>query len=438
MILKNEVVPNKASIDDVKSKIFPIFFMFISLINLVFCLSFIFFIDIQIAFFISMLSYFCIMFLELQNNIKSPITIFIFCLYITLFTLTLFGIYFDHRTGVIIFSLLAILVGGLLILGKPFTSFYSSGRGIKSLHYTNSGLWFVAYILSLIASIYFVPEISFILVPYFICVLTGITTIFFSLCWFGPQNTRKKHFHINDIEFHQLSNNNNDQIEKYHQFFIENIVTDEKRKNLTMKELADDIFKSEADLENSTLIFCAFHHGKIVGCLRCVLANKTAFPIEHDANLYLTHLRKYGHILQAGRFSIAEEYRERPEVMTGLFKCLIELALEKDISFIFGNAAIHRVPLYMKLGFNVLYPRSDSRSQVLMPYGTRCVPIVMNFSKTIIKNREDANRYGFMDYVNRYLIERWYKRAILRYYFRPLDKRPWEMEISQIREYLQC
>ncbi|KFF67591.1 hypothetical protein IW01_14680 [Pectobacterium brasiliense] len=413
-------------------RIFPVFFMFISLVNLIFCLGFIFFIDLKIAFVIAFFCYLFIVTLELKHNIRSPVSIFMLLMYTVLTILSWFDIYIGHRAGIIIFTSLALLVGGLLLVGKPFTAFYSAGRGLRVLHYTNSAIWLQAYLLSLFFSIWFVPEIEFILVPYAICVMAGLVTIFFSIVWFGNNNIRKDKFSINNFDFKRIT----ESTAKYQRFFIEKVLSDEQRSYLLLNELQHEIANSVFDGNDNVLIFCAYDGDKMVGCIRCVLANEVPLPIENEANLDLQNLKRIGSILQVGRFSIDEKYRERPEIITGLFKCLIELALAKDISFIIGNAATHRVTLYMKLGFHLLFPPSDPRSRVKLPYGTLCTPVIMNFSNLIIKNRDEVSKYGFIDYVNRYLLERWYKRAALRYYLKKTSRRPWELEVKDIRKLL--
>lgn len=431
LLVKDNEMDN-SEVNNQDDRIFPVFFMFISLVNLVFCLGFIFFVDLKIAFPVVLSCYFFIVALEVKHNIKSPISIFMLVMYMVLTGLSWFDIYIGHRAGVIIFTSLALLVGGLLLARKPFTAFYSAGRGLRALHYTNSAIWLLAYLLSLFFSVWFVPEIEFILVPYAVCIMAGVVTIFFSLVWFGNSNTRKDEFSINNFDFKKVTGNT----AEYQQFFIDKVVSDEQRNHLLLNELQHEISTSELDSHENVLIFCAYDGARMVGCIRCVLAQEVPLPIEHEANLDLQNLKRTGSVLQAGRFSIDEKYRERPEVITGLFKCLIELALAKDISFIIGNAATHRVTLYMRLGFHLLFSPSDPRSRVKLPYGTLCTPVIMNFSNLIIKNRSEASKYGFIEHVNRYLLERWYKRAVLRYYLKKNRNRPWELSVKDIRALL--
>ena len=428
VVVKESGIDND-EINNQDDRIFPVFFMFISLVNLIFCLGFIFFIDLKIAFVIALSCYLLIVALELKHNIRSPVSIFMLMMYVVLTILSWFDIYIGHRAGIIIFTSLALLVGGLLLAGKPFTAFYSAGRGLRSLHYTNSALWLLAYLLSLFFSIWFVPEIEFILVPYAVCISAGVVTILLSLVWFGNANIRKDAFSINKFDFKRITSNT----AEYQQFFIDKVLSDEQRDHLLLEELQQEIAHSTLDSHDNVMIFCAYDGAKMVGCIRCVLARQGPLPIEHEANLDLQNLKRIGAVMQAGRFSIDEKYRERPEVITGLFKCLIELALAKDISFIVGNAATHRVTLYMKLGFHLLFSPSDPRSRVKLPYGTVCTPVIMNFSNLIIKNRSEASKYGFIDHVNRYLLERWYKRAVLRYYLKKVSHRPWELAVKDIR-----
>lgn len=117
-------------------RIFPVFFMFIYLANSIFCLGFIFFIDLKIAFPIVLSCYLFIVVLELKHNVRSPVSIFMLMMYMVLTTLYWFDIDIGYRTGIIILTLLALLIGGLRLAGKPFTSLYSAGWGIRALHYT--------------------------------------------------------------------------------------------------------------------------------------------------------------------------------------------------------------------------------------------------------------------------------------------------------------
>ncbi|KKF35563.1 hypothetical protein LU631_11660 [Erwinia tracheiphila] len=205
VVVKESGIDND-EINNQDDRIFPVFFMFISLVNLIFCLGFIFFIDLKIAFMIALSCYLLIVALELKHDIRSPVSIFMLMMYVVLTILSWFDVYIGHRTGIIIFTSLALLVGGFLLLlaNKPFTAFYSTGRGLQSLHYTNSALWLLAYLLSLFFSIWFVPEIEFILVPYAVCITAGVVTILLSLVWFGNANIRKDAFSINNFDFKRI------------------------------------------------------------------------------------------------------------------------------------------------------------------------------------------------------------------------------------------
>jgi len=225
---------------------------------------------------------------------------------------------------------------------------------------------------------------------------------------------QKYKFPINNFNFKKITGST----EEYQKFFIEKVLSDEQRNHHSLNELQQEIAISELDTHNNVLIFCAYDGERMVGCIRCVLAKEAPLPIEHEANLALHNLKRADFVLQTWRFSFDEKYRKRPEVITGLFKCLIGLVLVKDISFIIGNAAPHGVTLYIKLGLHLLFSPSDPLSRVKTPYGTLCTPVIMNFYNLIIKNLSEANKYRFIEHVNRYLLERWYKRTVLRFYLK--------------------
>jgi hypothetical protein len=98
---------------------------------------------------------------------------------------------------------------------------------------------------------------------------------------------------------------------------------------------------------------------------------------------------------------------------------------------------LHRLPIYLKLGFEILFPRSDKRHAVWMSQGFTCHPIFLNFSSLIINRKSESDsKFNFGEQINRYLAERWYKRTVLRYYWNSKKEWPWIFNLREIRSLL--
>ena len=420
-------------------RLFPVLFMFLSFGNMIVCLGIISFVQHWVAYFICALLYAALVTIELCFQIKSPISISMVVLYLGLTVLDYSTDQYKGYAGIIIFSLMSLLSGLLLLWKKPFTAFYSSGRGMKSLHYTVSALWCAVYLCSLLASILLMPQVSFLIVPYILCISCGLFTIFLNLVWFGRRNEFQSNFIIGDFSFNRIDPSHPD-FEHFCRFYAQKIHRpgdDGNEKNVD--DLVEIVASVERKLGSFSYIFIATHEKKIIGCIRCVLDQKScSFPLEEDMQLSFDPLRRIGRVMYLGRLAVDINYRERPDVLTGLFKCFVDLALSKDVSFVVAAGFAHRLPTYFKLGFELLFDRSDSRHAAKMPHGYISYPVYLNFSRLIFHRRESfQSKYKFADFINRFLVERWYKRNALRYVLKPSAFFPWRFDIQQIRSILQ-
>lgn len=281
------------------------------------------------------------------------------------------------------------------------------------------------------------PNELFIVIPYLICCCAGCLTLFFNLVWFGWHNERQRDFIHGNFIFRQITISSKD-FDEFCAFFAQQVVNDPRRKGVKLDSNAATQFirDSELKLGCHSVIFCVYDGTKIIGSVRCILEQTaTILPIEKDIVESFSRLRNLGKIMQIGRLGIDEKFRERPDVISGLFKCIIDLALEKDVHFIVGEAAKHRLPLYLKLGFELIFSRNDPRSTISMPYGSECIPVLLNFSRLVFVSKGQVQqKYRFSESINRYLLERWYKRSVLKNYFKSTSLWPWLCDAEDLKK----
>jgi hypothetical protein len=423
--------------DDI-GRLFPVLFMFLSFGNMIVCLGMVLFIQHPAAYAMCALLYATLVATELRFKIKSPVSISMLVLYIGLTILDYQTDQYKGYAGTVVFSWLSLLTSSLLLWKKPFTAFYSSGRGMKQLHYTVSTLWCLTYIFSFMASTLLMPHVSFILVHYILCISCGLLTIFLNFFWFGKRNRFQQSFIIGDFSFRRVNPNSSEFI-RFCNFYAQQIYRPGDDGNgKTEREIFDVVATVECDLGLDSYIFIAEHEMRVIGCIRCVVDRQgRPFPLEEDMQLSFDPLRRIGRVLYVGRLAVDPAYRERPDVLNGLFKCFVDLALSKDVSFVVAEGFSHRLPTYLKLGFEILFERSDPRHAIKMSHGYICHPVYLNFAKLIFHRSESAqSKYQFADFINKYLVERWYKRNALSQIFKPSANWPWRFSLKQIRTIL--
>lgn len=420
------------------ARLFPVLFMFLSFGNMIICLGLISSMHHYLAYVICAALYVGVIAIELRSNIRSPISISMLFIYLGLAVLDHESDDFKGYAGIIVFSWLTVITVTLLLLRKPFTSFYSSGRGMPQLHYSISAIWSSVYFCSLLASILLMPHVLFLIVPYLLCISCGLFTIYLNLVWFGRRNSLQQQFAIGDIAFRKIYLDT-PEFDGFCRFYAEQIYRPDDQSNpYTLEQITASVATVERTLGVNANMYIAEHDGRIVGCIRCIIDKKgKPFPLERDLKVSLDPLRKVGKVLYVGRLAVDPAYRERPDVLSGLFKCFVDLSLSRDISFVVAEGFSHRLPTYLKLGFEILFERSDHRFAVKMSHGYVCHPVFLNFSRLIFNRSESAQKkYQFSECINRYLVERWYKRTALRYVFRSPHIRPWHFSLQQIRTFI--
>jgi hypothetical protein len=437
MVIAESIVANIEK--DEKETLFPVLFMFLSFGGMIVGLGIISLFQDYSAYAMCALLYAAIVAIELRFRVRSPLSISLLVLYAGLAILDYATKDYTGYAGIFIFSWLSAMSTALLLLGKPFTAFYSNGKGLRSLHYASSLIWTAAYALSLLASVLLMPDVLYLIVPYALCISAGLLTMFMNLFWFGRANSRRDHFGIEEFEFRRLLSDS-PQFPAFCDFYARQIYRPgDDGNSKTIEEIAAVVSTTEKGLGMDSYVFVAEHAGRIVGCIRCVLDREgRPFPLETEMSSSFDPLRRIGKVMYVGRLAVDHAYRERPDVLNGIFKCFLDLCLSKDVAFVVAEGFSHRLPTYLKLGFEILFERSDKRHAIKMSHGYICYPVYMNFAYLVF-NRDDValKKYHFSDFINPYLAERWYKRSALRYFFKSRLIWPWRFTLPQVRAILR-
>ncbi|MBK6616486.1 hypothetical protein [Ottowia sp.] len=354
---------------------------------------------------------------ERRNGITSPLSISLLFAYVVLLVTLIAGVDSTGYSGVVIFSWLLFVVGGLLVIGKPFTTFYSHGKGLPALHLTVSLIWITTYASALAATLLLMPNVLFVIVPALLCFAGGMATLFVNFVWCGKANERKTSFNKGEFAFRQISHDE-PAFREFCELYGKGIANDPKQSDgtKTWQEVADVVESSERKLGADSVVFICTFEGRMVASIRCVLDRPgRPFPTEADIDSSFNELRKHGRLMLIGRLTIEDEFRGRPDIVNGLFACFVDLALEKDISFVLSAGFRHVLPIYMKLGFDFLFERSDRRHGVRMSHGFVSYPVVLDFTEMVMRRvDQESTKFDFYGVTNKFMAERWFKRTLLR------------------------
>lgn len=396
-------------------------FLFLSLATMVVTLGLALFVMGPVAYGISFAAYCAKVWAERRFKIWSPLSITLLICYAGLLLCSLVDLDLLGYTGAVIFGILATVTGFLLLIGRPFTSFYAKGKGAKRIHWTTSLVWFAAYVFSAFCSWYFIPDPLFIVLPIAASVVAVTTTLVITFWWCGPGTSRQKHRIrldlASDMEFVEVPNRG-PLFDRFCQFYAQAVEEGGRRDADApgLQELTEMVRRQETDLGRASVKFACLHAGEIVGTLRCALDRRgQPLPSERDMSTSFDPLRKIGWLMMVGRLAVRPDFRSHPAVLTGMFGMMIDLALERDVRYVASNAFQHVTPMYLRLGFEMIFERRDPRSSVKMPHGHVCHPVMLDFGRMMMEKaeRQEEEASPFKSATNPFLAERWFKRQVI-------------------------
>jgi hypothetical protein len=122
-------------------------------------------------------------------------------------------------------------------------------------------------------------------------------------------------------------------------------------------------------------------------------------------------LRRYGRIMEVRRLSVNGDYRFQPDIIRGLFKCAIEVALENDVSFMLDQAFHFVVAPLAKPGFEPLHVGG----RVVFEFGSATRLIAYNFlARQFANSLDEKSRHALRFAVSQCLRSRYRHRAVIR------------------------
>ena len=370
---------------------------------------------------------------EHKRNIHSPITISLAILYPVLYVLLLTNHPYSAYFGLGVFGWLTIVGVTLLLMKKPLTTLYAQGKGDMRLHYIISSIWAASWALSFLTAYLLMPDIWYLIAPFCITIATFGLIIYLTYFDRWLLTRREKEFTLGEYTFRQLSypsKDFDDYIDFYARHMSEEVLQDPENYQM----LRDAAHKYDAEAK-AKIPFGAFHKGTLVGtCAIALSTREEKHPVEERTPVSFENVRKMGPIADLGRLVIAKNYRERPDVLRGLLKGVIEVAMEKDMVFFMSEVFRTGTTLHSRLGSTPLFKRSHPHYTVTFePFGA-VILLFNNLAATVFLGKEKLNSSTQLaDIINQLLAEGWIKRQVIRHAFSRVEQKPWMHTIDSIR-----
>lgn len=373
--------------------------------------------------------YSLLLFAELRWKRITPVTslmVFIFA------ALSLFGKEdWLPYSGAFFYFPLAVVSLSLLFVRKPFTLYYSAGKGMPELHYATSWMWAIIYILAGTASLALMPDASFVYAPLLIVAIGITVTLILNLYYFKPSCVREKQFILGKFTFREMDLSPED-MESFYSLAAREVwstIAQSRAKSIeTQASLKETMMNSDHPYEDGIVRFSGYDNGKIIGTIFCVFNGAKGLPIERDTGIGMAGLRHIGEVVEVGHFAIDAGYRFRPDVFLGLFKAVIELAMDKNVSFLANCSFEQSASMYSKIGFTKISDRPIPDTVL----GVNTNPSVLNLSNLVVYSEDTDNSavLQLKPLLNQYLMERYFKRQIFAAAFK--RTKPYDFNVKEM------
>lgn len=386
-----------------------------------------YFISLTLAPFIAVALYLGLLITERRVGITSPVTVIIAFLYVVLASTSYIT---DDKSwmaysSLIIYLTLSTLIFCLLIYGKPFTGFYSSGYTFVPLHIRISIIWGVLFGLAGLTGYFLMPDIMFLYIPLGLMIIGSVATLWLNFISVGPDYERKTSFELNNFYFREARNS--EDLETFYQVVAKSYRPDLQKMLGISHRISESMIICEhqtSDRKRGTMQapFIAFEGNLAVGSISIFFDHpKHGLPIEGEANLDLARWRNKGTVAEIGRLGLIKTHRFNPMALKGLLKCVVEMAAEKRVHYLFNDSFFFQVSLYEKIGFSKLtndpYVSSDKNST---GYGLKVMPMIMNLANIVRLDNNTNTTDDVKSILAPYVMERYFKHLVLKETFQSL------------------
>ncbi len=390
--------------------------MLLGLSVMVLALMSLYFTPILIAPFLSASLYALLWAKERQHGVSSPITKVMLLFYIVLAIGRIFitDVGWSAYAGTVVYALLGVMVFGLLAAGKPFTMVYSRGAGFAPLHRRMSLMWGSLHLLAALASWFLMPHLAFLLVPMGLMLLGAIGTLVLNFVTMGPSYGRQTRFDLGRFHFAEVKTET--ERDMFYDIIAEAYRGDLQRaagpkRRIEKARIEAEHRSSDQKRNGYTVPFLVFDGQTPVGGICMFLDHpKSGLPIEAEAGISANAQRAKGAVVEMGRLGILPRYRLERSVLTGLFKCVIEAAIERRVHTILNDSFTFQVGLYSKIGFSAIsdapYTCPDDGST---GYGLQAWPMALDLARMVRLDQATTTTTEVQNILQPYVVERFFK-----------------------------
>ena len=365
---------------------------------------------------------------ERRLGVASPITRLMSVLYLLL---ALGSIRFEDATWMarvspVVYLTLAGLILALLIAGRPFTSFYAEGAGYLPLQRRMAMMWGGLHLAAGAFALALFPGLGFVFLPMALMVFGALATLWLNFVSMGPAFGRRRRFDLGGYSFREVVSAEDREL--FHGVIAHSYRADLQRelgmrRKLALETIVREHHATSDKWRGRDRPFLAFAGERPVGGI-CIFFDhrEHGLPIEHEAEVDLGPWRRIGPVAEVGRLGLNPCSRFSPALLKGLFKCVAEAAVERNVHFLFNDSFDFQAAMYRKIGFAPLHESPYvSSADGSTGYGLKVMPMMMNLAGMVRggAGREPAGDLG--DVLAPYIVERFFKHLVLR----DLVRVPW-------------
>ena len=205
-------------------------------------------------------------------------------------------------------------------------------------------------------------------------------------------------FQLGDFTFTEISSR--DDIQRFNKIVAMTFRTEFQRnfgnrKRVDLDRIIQEHTAMDARYEGAIVRFIVTCGKESVGAVSMFFAHpENGLPIE-DINheIDLTSYRRNGTVAEICRLSILNKYRLKPLVFKGLLRCMIDLASERQASYILNDVFSFRVSTYDEIGFVPMIEAPRTTPEDSLGFGIAMQPPIINlyvteryFSRLVVRN----------------------------------------------------
>lgn len=388
-----------------------------------------YFAPMQWAPFLSLGLYSLLFAAERRLNVASPVTMLMICFYaaLAIARVTTDAIAWSVYAAPLVYFVLSALVLGLLAAGRPFTQVYSKGAGSYPVHRAMSIMWGSLHLAAGVSAIALIPNLAFLVVPLGLMVVGAVGTIVLNFFTMGPKYARQRDFKMGKFRFKEV------QSKEDHDLFYATISQAYKldlqsaagpKRKIDPAKIEAEHRASDKKRDGHTVPFLAFDGDDAIGGI-CLFVDHAhaGLPIEGEANMSANEYRGRGPVVEMGRLGVMPRYRLERSVLTGLFKCVVEAALERRVHTILNDSFTWQVKLYAKIGFHPITDKPYKSEGSSTGYGLSARPLALDLARMVRLDEQNTTGSAVRDILNDYLVERFFKRLAVAEMFDPLKSK---------------